>query len=99
MRAREVVCFIVFFLVVVCLSGCELEESADSADVGFSREMERSGASLDEIEKFHLAEYRKYGRRPTSKRVLPEADLKYWEKYYEVQLWALNKKCREEAKK
>ena len=95
-RFYEVFCFIVFFLVVVLLSGCEIEELArgkkDVPEIG------RERVSLDKIEELDLEEYEKYFRYRVPERVSSEEYMNYMEMHYRVHLWALNKRFKEESR-
>lgn len=91
----EVICLVVFLLFIVAFSsGCELEKWTD----GSSTSRKSDSISLDEIERIHLKEYEENCRRPASRDSWDKAGLDRLDKYYEVHLWALNKKCREEVR-
>lgn len=89
----ECVCFVVFLLVVVLLSGCDIEEWVEpspgsgvrSEKKSFSRdgEMRRTSAFLDGVNEVDLEEYKKY-YLPISRRVLAAEDLEHNRRHYAI---------------
>jgi hypothetical protein len=100
----DVFCLAIFFLIITIAllsgSGCDLEEFSQGKEGSGSSSSEdrRLSFVLDEIDKPHLEEYRKYGARPPiSRRVLTDEDREFNRRHYAVRLWALNKRCEAEA--